>query len=71
MADITPLSSSNLSGAGYDPESREMTVIFTSGGEYVYSEVDQATFDGLLQAPSPGRYFAQNIRGVFSYRRAA
>lgn len=63
------LRSSNLNSAEYDPGTRALTITFKGGSTYTYSEVDQATYDGLMTAASPGRYFAENIKDVFSFRK--
>ena len=60
------LRSSNLNSADYDEETRTLTIVFKGGSVYTYADVDQGTYDGLLAAPSPGKYLAQNIKDVFS-----
>ena len=63
------LLSSNLASVSYDPESREMTIAFKSGAVYHYADVDEGTYDGLLAAPSPGKFFASEIRDAFSFTK--
>ncbi|MDE2104136.1 MAG: KTSC domain-containing protein [Patescibacteria group bacterium] len=65
MPDMTPVQSSNLAAAGF--EDGEVYVTFRSGGTYAYpgTEDDLAA---LLSAPSPGKWFAENLKGR-SFRR--
>ncbi len=63
------LKSSNLSSADYDEEAHLLTVVFKGGGTYVYANVDEATYQGLLAAPSPGSYFASKIKDNFTWTR--
>ena len=65
----TPLSSSNLASAGYDDESQTLEIEFHSGGTYQYFDVPRTIYDGLLSADSAGRFFHQQIRGIFRYAR--
>ncbi len=62
---INPVSSSNISGCGYDPTTQEMHVVFTSGAKYAYYDVEPETYEGLLRASSPGSYFANNVKGQY------
>lgn len=50
---------------GYDDEKQQMSVQFTNGRTYTYGGVPQSEYDALLSAHSVGKYFAQNIKGVF------
>lgn len=58
-------SSSNIAGASYDDERKVLTITFTSGGEYEYLNCPRETYEGLEAAPSPGSFFARNIRNVY------
>ncbi|MBK8810703.1 MAG: KTSC domain-containing protein [Acidobacteria bacterium] len=67
MSEIQNVVSSNISGAGYDPEARVLTVIFKSGAGHRYPDFPadkwaefSATFDGTNG--SAGKYFHANIR---------
>ena len=70
MPDMTHVASSNIAAAGYDAEARELHIAFRSGGVYIYSGADEALLQELIGSPSPGRFFAQNIKGVYPYRPA-
>lgn len=58
--------SSNISSLAYDPETRTLEVIFTSGSTYQYARVPQELVDGMKAANSPGGYFAARIRPGYS-----
>jgi hypothetical protein len=60
------LSSSNLASYAYDEASQELTIAFTNGNRYLYAGVPSTVVDGLVAAPSAGKYFHANIRS--SYR---
>lgn len=59
------LSSSALTSATYDDETRELSVMFHSGRSYTHPGVPQEVFDQLRQAPSPGAFYNQQIKGVY------
>ena len=63
------LRSSNLASCDYSTETRTLSVTFKSGSVYTYADVDEATYQGLLTAPSAGRYFSDNIRDKFTYSK--
>jgi hypothetical protein len=63
------LDSSSILGAGYDEATNTMEVEFRGGSVYQYFDVPAATFQGLLQAPSAGRFHAEQVKGVFRYGR--
>jgi hypothetical protein len=67
--EMIPVGSSNIAAVGYDDESGELVVEFISGGVYSYPGVTREVYDGLMSAPSKGRYFFQAIRGVYAGRR--
>lgn len=51
--------SSVLASASYDDETSEMTITFLNGRDYTYKDVLFNTYEDLINAPSPGKYFAQ------------
>lgn len=63
------VSSSNVEQVGYDVGTRELWVRFISGDTYVYSNVDEGTYQSLLTASSVGSYLNRAIKGVFDYRK--
>jgi hypothetical protein len=54
-----------LYAVGYDERTRELEVVFNTGGIYRYLDVDKSDYEGLLQARSKGRYMQDNIIGVY------
>ena len=61
----TRLNSSALSSASYDDETLQLEVTFTSGTGYTFNSVPLEIYEGLVSAPSPGRYFHSQIKGVY------
>lgn len=51
------LDSSMLIGCSYDSETKELTVTFRNGKDYVYVDVDKSIFDAMQSTTSVGRYF--------------
>lgn len=66
---MIPVRSSNIDAVGYDPVSSELYVRFTSGTTYIYLGVGQALYEGLLSAPSAGRFLNRNVKRSHSFRR--
>lgn len=62
---MQPVSSSMILAVGYDDEQQSLTIQFNNGRTYSYGGVPQAEFDNLVNAQSVGKYFAQNIKGVY------
>lgn len=56
---MIPVSSSNLASVGY--ENGNLLVRFRSGWTYAYSNVPASVYQGLMAAPSKGKYFNANI----------
>lgn len=50
--------SSVLANASYDDETSELTITFLNGRDYTYKDVLFNTYQDLIAAPSPGKYFA-------------
>jgi hypothetical protein len=67
--EYTPLASSNLAGAAYNPTERTLRIKFTNGAEYEYDAVPPDVFAGLFACASPGQYHAREIKGKFAYRK--
>ena len=64
--------SSFISGAQYDPKTRELSIdIHNNSGktQYKYYDVDRKTFDKFKSSESKGVYFNQNIRNHYDYQR--
>jgi KTSC domain len=63
------VSSSSVTSVGYDSETRTLEIEFNSGSVYEYNEVPPEIYQGLMEAPSKGRYFANEIRGQYPSTR--
>ena len=58
--------SSAILSVDYDPLHRELSITFRSGQTYKYSPVPPAVYQGLLNAPSIGSYYNENIKDRYS-----
>ena len=67
--DRQPVVSSNIAAIGYESGTNTLEVEFASGAVYEYLGVPGDVYDGFLAAESPGRYFAANIKGSYSFNR--
>lgn len=56
--------SSALAAQHYDPETRTLTVEFSSGSRYAYHDVSHEKADAFIGSQSPGSFFAAKIRDV-------
>lgn len=65
MIQLTQLKSTNLRAAGHDPTSNLLAVHFQNGTVWHYKDVPPKIAGGLLEASSPGKFFAENIRGQY------
>jgi len=63
------VSSSNLRAVGYDAITHQLEVEFQNGRIYLYSEVPEGTYLGLMHAASKGGYLDDFIKGHFVCRR--
>ncbi len=68
MPKMIPVQSSNLVAVGYEPASMKLYIQFHDGA-YVYYDVPQHIFEGLMNAASHGKYHAAYIRNSFPYHR--
>lgn len=51
--------SSVIASASYNDEVSELTITFLNGRDYTYKDVLFNTYQDLIAAQSPGKYFAQ------------
>lgn len=63
------LSASNIRSAGYDARSRVLEIEFSNGGITQYSGVSEEVYRRLMNAPSPGSYFRDEIEENFTGKR--
>lgn len=64
---MIPVSSSNLSAVGY--ENNTLYVVFHNGSLYSYAGVPRHIYEGLMSAPSHGKYLATYVKGTYPYTR--
>lgn len=53
----------------YLPDDLALEVTFTSGAVYLYAGVPVDVAEGFSAAASPGTFFQEEIRNLYSYRR--
>ena len=59
--------SSTLAAVAYDKARNRLWLVFRTGSVYQYDGVPPDVYQALMQAPSKGTYFNQQIRGRFPY----
>ena len=59
------LSSTALSSATYDDETRTLDIGFRSGGSYTFANVPPEVYQALVGASSPGKYYHSYIKGIY------
>ena len=63
---MQPVESSLIAALGYDEDSRELHIQFRKGGAtYAYGGVQPHIYENLTTAPSVGKFFLQEIKGVY------
>jgi len=63
------INASNIRAVGYDVRDRMLEIEFSNGGIYQYSGVSEEVHRRLVNAPSPGSYFRDNIEENFTAKR--
>ncbi len=58
--------STALDHAEYDDDTATLTICFRSGAVHCFYMVPRSVFDGLVHAPSAGRFFADEVRNRFN-----
>ena len=61
--------SSNVEKVGYDKDTHSLGICFKNGSEYIYPDVEESTYNELMNAESKGSYVANNIKYTYSFRR--
>lgn len=71
MSGVTlhPVDSSMMSHIGYDPASKTLTILFSSGKRYDYAGVPPEVHDRFLAASSQGSFFSNEIDECYEYRQ--
>ena len=66
---FVPVKSSVLDSVRYDATSQNLVIVFDNGDIYEYHGVPPSVYEGLLKAESKGRYFHENIRDKYQYKK--
>lgn len=66
---LKPIESSNLAATDHDARTRTLFIKFKGGQVYAYYGVAESVHTSLRRAESPGGYFAEHIKGQYSYAR--
>jgi len=53
----------------YNPDSKQLTVVFQSGAVYTYYDVPESVYVGFKTARSKGKYLNQYIVDAYSFER--
>ena len=69
MTEFESVKSSYIDAVSYNEDNQELRVQFSSGVTWKYFDVPPALHVSLLLAESTGKYFAKEVRGVFSGRK--
>ncbi|NET40178.1 MAG: KTSC domain-containing protein [Cyanothece sp. SIO1E1] len=64
-----PVQSSMARAVDYDPRQNRLQVEFKSGAVYEYADVDAETWNALQESNSVGKFFNQEIKGNYQFRR--
>ncbi len=63
------LNASNIRSAGYDARNRVLEIEFSNGGINQYTGVSEEIYRHLMNSPSPGSYFQDQIEESFTAKR--
>jgi hypothetical protein len=63
------VNSSTINSVGF--ENGILEVEFVSGSVYRYFDVPQEVFESLVNAPSVGEFFNENIRSIYGHERVS
>ena len=66
---MTKVNSSNVDEIGYDEATQIVYVRFLNNSLYIYKNVPEIVYQGLLNAPSVGSYLHRNFKNVYPYER--
>lgn len=66
---LTTVESSMIHAVGYDSKTRTLEVVFNSGDTYVYEDVPQKVYKGLMAAGSKGQYMRAEIIDCYHCQR--
>ena len=65
---IAPIKTDDSTAFSFiDYQNTVLILVFRSGGEYHYYDVPKNIYEGLLSAPSKGRYYHEHIKDKYPY----
>ena len=67
--EMIAVSSSNVAEIGYSESEQTVYVRYNNGSMYIYKNVPEMDFNGLLNATSIGSYLHRNFKNVYPYER--
>lgn len=65
----TAVRSREIAIVGYDPRTQILEIAFRRGGVYRYHGVSSEVHETLMNSPSMGSYFADQVKDKYPYRR--
>jgi hypothetical protein len=68
---LTSFDSSSIAAGGYHASSGTLRLRYVGGDVYDYRNVPSAVFDGLVKAPSKGRFVNSCVKPYYSYVRVS
>lgn len=63
------VSSSNIKSVGYDKKEKTLEVEFHNGRTYWYFKVSPRVHEGIMSAPSAGKFFHRMIKEKYDYQQ--
>jgi len=70
MMDRKVFQSTMLQEGVYDSETQELKITFVNGTTYNYQEVPAGVWDDLKTAGSPGKFFNQEVKPLFTFTKS-
>ncbi len=67
--EFTPVTSSVFNGVHHDPNTSTLTMRFNNGDVWQYDDVPLERAHSMQGAASPGKYFADKIKGQYTGRK--
>lgn len=64
-----PVGSRIFDAVSYDAATQRLTLLFKSGGAYVYHDVPREVFRDFTRIVNKGEYFSKRVRGVYACER--
>jgi hypothetical protein len=61
--------SSNIAEIGYDSDLSVLEIKFLDGSVYQYLGVPEDIFQGIMSAPSHGKYFHQYVKDKYNFKK--